>query len=786
MALAPGTSYHYRLVATSSVGTSYGADHSFATPGPVEATTGGAESVGEETARLTGAVNPRGFDAKYHFEYGTTTAYGESTGEGDAGAGAGNVNVGSVLTELAPGTTYHYRLVASNGYETSRGADDTFKTLPVQRPAALVHGDGSQDVFFAGSGGAVGDLNHKSLWSLSEFGGGVTVQGNESVVESAGTQDVFFTGSTGQIYEGRLVSGVWTVTGLGNTAAPAAGSPSAVVLNEGAIEVFYRATNNGIYVLWASSGAGPWTLVSLGGEAGSDPTAEVYHANNTVNVYFVGSNGQLWAMWAANGNAPFGLGQLPSAPAGAAPAPGAVGEIEQSNGGHSVWYRSTEKVIWEAWWNPANAQWTYSRVGGEAAGEPTALLKSNGWADLYYRGTDAAIHQAEIQPGVGVTIKSVGSQPATGDPIAVEANGYQDIYFYSGPNTVLAWLQGSGGFALANATPSVAPTSTTRPAALVHGDGSQDVFFAGSGGAVGDLNHKSLWSLSEFGGGVTVQGNESVVESAGTQDVFFTGSTGQIYEGRLVSGVWTVTGLGNTAAPAAGSPSAVVLNEGAIEVFYRATNNGIYVLWASSGAGPWTLVSLGGEAGSDPTAEVYHANNTVNVYFVGSNGQLWAMWAANGNAPFGLGQLPSAPAGAAPAPGAVGEIEQSNGGHSVWYRSTEKVIWEAWWNPANAQWTYSRVGGEAAGEPTALLKSNGWADLYYRGTDAAIHQAEIQPGVGVTIKSVGSQPATGDPIAVEANGYQDIYFADGNAVDAWLQGSGGFAFANLGIGAGII
>jgi hypothetical protein len=759
------------------------------TPVPPVATTGPASGVTQTQITLNGTVNPWGSDTHYHFEYGTTAGYGSSTASGDAGSGASVVAESATVPGLQPGTTYHYRLVASNEGGTGYGADEVFTTLPAYRPAAIVH-SGNQDVFATSTNGAVEDLSHTSLWSLSEFGnlGGVVAKGSSSVVmDHSGTEDVFFTGTNGQIYEERLVGGVWSLTNLGGSVT-AAGNPSAVVLNEGAVEVFFRATNNNIYVFWASSGSGPWTLVNIGGQAAGDPTGVVYTANNTVNVYFVGTNGQLWAMWATNGVAPFGLGQASTAPAGGAPATGTVSEVEQTNGGHSVWYRSALGVIWEAWWNPANAQWTYSQVGGEAAGEPSGVLRSNGWEDVYYRGTDATIYQLEIQPGVGVTNTKLGTQTATGDPVAViDASGYKDVYFPGTNNTTLGWLQGSGGWSLGLITPTVSP-ATSRPAAVVHSNGSQDVFFTGTAGGVGDLNHGSLWSLSEVGiGGANAQGSESaVIDKSGTEDVFFRGASGQIYEGRLVSGVWTVTGLGNTVA-AAGSPSAVVLNEGAIEVFYRATNKDIYVLWASSGAGPWTLVSAGGEAAGDPTASVYTANNTVNVYFVGTNGQLWAMWATNGVAPFGLGQASVAPSGGAPATGTVSEVEQTTGGHSVWYRSTQGVVWEAWWNPANAQWTYSQVGGEAAGEPSGVLRSNGWEDLYYRGTDATIHQLEIQPGVGVTNTKLGTQTATGDPVAVlETSGYRDVYFPGTNGMSAWFQGSGGWSFANLGIGNGLI
>ena len=79
-ALLPGTSYHYRAVATSADGTTYGADTAFATAKAAPAaTTGAASVVLTDGARLTGAVLPAGVETCYQFQYGPTAAYGQQT-----------------------------------------------------------------------------------------------------------------------------------------------------------------------------------------------------------------------------------------------------------------------------------------------------------------------------------------------------------------------------------------------------------------------------------------------------------------------------------------------------------------------------------------------------------------------------------------------------------------------------------------------------------------------------------------------------------------------------------
>jgi hypothetical protein len=80
-------------------------------------------------ATLEGGVDPRGADANWHFEYGTDLGYGQSAGSGTVSPGD-NGAVSAVIGGLTPGTTYHYRLVASNPGGSAATADKTFTTAP--------------------------------------------------------------------------------------------------------------------------------------------------------------------------------------------------------------------------------------------------------------------------------------------------------------------------------------------------------------------------------------------------------------------------------------------------------------------------------------------------------------------------------------------------------------------------------------------------------------------------------------------------------------------------------
>lgn len=127
--LLPGTSYHYRAVATSADGTTYGADTAFASAKAAPtATTGAASVVLSDGARLTGAVVPAGVETSYQFQYGPTAAYGQQTALSVAGSGSSKVNVGATIGGLAAGTSYHYRLVAISADGTTAGTDAAFTT----------------------------------------------------------------------------------------------------------------------------------------------------------------------------------------------------------------------------------------------------------------------------------------------------------------------------------------------------------------------------------------------------------------------------------------------------------------------------------------------------------------------------------------------------------------------------------------------------------------------------------------------------------------------------------
>jgi hypothetical protein len=136
--LTAGTEYHVRLVVGSAGERFEGKDVSFKTlqalaPGAPTVVTGAAGGVTQSGAVLHAEVNPHGPTvADCHFEWGTDATYGHSAPCNPASpTGGGSVSVNATLSGLSPGTTYHFRVVASNpGSAASDGADESFPTLP--------------------------------------------------------------------------------------------------------------------------------------------------------------------------------------------------------------------------------------------------------------------------------------------------------------------------------------------------------------------------------------------------------------------------------------------------------------------------------------------------------------------------------------------------------------------------------------------------------------------------------------------------------------------------------
>ena len=178
--LTPNTIYYFKVQATSAGGTIDGTILNFTTSPPPastpppSATTVAATSISSNGATLNASVNPAGNVTTYSFIYGTdpTLASGTTTTAAQsAGNGTSAQPETIALSGLNVGTTYYYRVVATNSAGTSLGSITSFAT-----PAVVQFSGGLFTANVnAGSGEIVltraGDLGATLTVTLSSPGG---------------------------------------------------------------------------------------------------------------------------------------------------------------------------------------------------------------------------------------------------------------------------------------------------------------------------------------------------------------------------------------------------------------------------------------------------------------------------------------------------------------------------------------------------------------------------------------------------------------------------------------
>ncbi|HEX4306465.1 MAG TPA: hypothetical protein VHZ54_10530 [Solirubrobacterales bacterium] len=125
--LAGGTTYHYRITARNGNGSVVGEGQTFTTEAAPTVDEAFATDVTAGSATLNARIDPHGVGGTYRFEYGTTTAYDQSTAEESIGTGSAAVLRSQAITGLTPDTTWHFRVVVEDTKgDTITSEDHTF------------------------------------------------------------------------------------------------------------------------------------------------------------------------------------------------------------------------------------------------------------------------------------------------------------------------------------------------------------------------------------------------------------------------------------------------------------------------------------------------------------------------------------------------------------------------------------------------------------------------------------------------------------------------------------
>jgi hypothetical protein len=132
--LAPGTTYSFAVLSSTSAGTSTSANFTFTTAATIPAIANvTASSITATSAIITWTTDQA---SSSQVEYGTTTAWGNLSTYTASPATSHSV----ILTALTPGTTYDYAVLSSTSAGTATSANFTFSTPGIPVIGAVASG----------------------------------------------------------------------------------------------------------------------------------------------------------------------------------------------------------------------------------------------------------------------------------------------------------------------------------------------------------------------------------------------------------------------------------------------------------------------------------------------------------------------------------------------------------------------------------------------------------------------------------------------------------------------
>lgn len=183
----PGT-YYYRAVAQNAFGKAVGVTRILRTAAPATVVTLKDTAHTASSIILAGTVNTNRLNAQVWFEWGTTTAYGNTTPVLDFLATTTAKPVSATLTGLVEGTLIHYRVVAQTPLGIVYGNDITAAAILQQIAGELLVNLNAKQV-------SAGGASWQNLGLLGNFtrSGAPFV---EASVQGTGIPGVFFDGAS--------------------------------------------------------------------------------------------------------------------------------------------------------------------------------------------------------------------------------------------------------------------------------------------------------------------------------------------------------------------------------------------------------------------------------------------------------------------------------------------------------------------------------------------------------------------------------------------------------------
>jgi hypothetical protein len=725
--------------------------------------TGAPSGVATPNATVTGSVYPGSkLEAKYHFEYGTSTSYGEDSGEGSAAPGVGGAAVSEPLGKLAAGTTYHYRLVAWNTEGSiTYGIDRTFHTQPppeattepataIAETQAVLHGtvnpEGLSTTYYfeygtspsfgyrtesepVGSGeGPVGaspavisqlskaTVYYFRLVAVSSAG---AMPGGTQTLETGGTESVFYDG-TGILQESAYAAQSWSNTPLGGGAV--SGAIAAAESSTGERLAFY---NYGGILQQATESDANWHYVPLGVPITGDPA--VVATSTGEPFVFYEYNEALQETW-YHGGKPL------SAPVGHAMTSDPA--VVMSASGEQFVFFNDAGTLDEMSWN--GKAWNPDALGDAITGKPAVVMSASGEQFVFFN-SGGALEETTYREGKWSLAAPVG-HAITGDPVVLMSSGGEQFVFFNDAGTLdeMSWNgKAWNPDALGNAI-------SGDPAAVMSASGEQFVFFNSGGWLDETRYHEGKWLPAELGHPIT--GGPAVVMRGTGEQVVLYAFNGLLQEAIYSDSEWHYYPRGHGVITS--DPAAVVSSAGAPAVFYE-YNEALQETWYDEGQ--WLSSPVGHAMTSDP-AVVMSASGEQFVFFNDAGTLDEMSW--NGKA-WNADPLDDA------ITGKPAVVMSASGEQFVFFNSggalEETTYREGKWSLA------APVGHAITGNPVVLMSSDGEQFVFFN--DAGVLDEMSWNGKAWNPDAVGNV-ITGDPAAVmSASGEQFLFFNSGGWLD---------------------
>ena len=277
------------------------------------AETSAATNVGPTSATLNGTINPHGLPTGYHFEWAEESeGFSHSIPSSDIEAGwkEGVISVHQELTGLKPGTTYHFRIVGANeNNEQTGGANLSFKTLPLSRPAAISVG-GTLELYTRNPSNHLIETAYESgswhSWDVTAHTGS-QIAGNPVILTEPGWPlEIYYRDPSNHLIETVYESGSWSSWDVtASTGSQIASDPAIMAKPGWPLEIYYRNPSNHLIETAFESGWHSWDVTaSTGSQIAGDPAIltesgwplEVYYqdpSNHLIETVFESG----WSSW---------------------------------------------------------------------------------------------------------------------------------------------------------------------------------------------------------------------------------------------------------------------------------------------------------------------------------------------------------------------------------------------------------------------------------------------------------------------------------------------------------